>query len=204
MTMIRKASPQDRSSATPLIYSTMNEFGDAALGLGEKQLAMKAIDHFFSLPRNRFSFDAAWLAMDGKAITGILVAFPGREYARRTAVIGYQLWGVYGFLKGIQLIFRSFQMANDKETEKDEFYISHIAVAPESRRKGFGRELLDRADYLARENHLSKCSLLVEIGNDPAKTLYESSGFTVVQTVHTPQFQERFHTPGYHRMVKHL
>jgi ribosomal protein S18 acetylase RimI-like enzyme len=202
--MIRKATPQDRSVATSLIYSTMNEFGDAALGLGEKRLALKAIDHFFGLPRNRFSFDTAWVVTGNGAITGILVAFPGREYARRTAVIGYQLWRAYGFVKGIQLIFRSFQMANDKETEKDEFYISHIAVAPGSRRKGFGRELLRWADQLARENQFTKCSLLVEIGNAPAKTLYETSGFSVVQTVHTPQFQARFHTLGYHRMVKHL
>ena len=49
-----------------------------------------------------------------------------------------------------------------------------LFVRKESRRRGLGRALLAAA---IRENHPNSMSLLVDIDNEPAISLYESQGF---------------------------
>jgi ribosomal protein S18 acetylase RimI-like enzyme len=182
----------------------MGVFGDIALGLGEKSLALRAIDSFFTRKGNRFSWQVTWLSRLENQSTGILVAFPGNQYLRRNLVMGGQLWKVYGLKDGIKLIWNSMVALNSKETRKDEFYISHIAVDPNYRRQGIAHELMAWAESLARRNGFKKCSLVVDIDNHAAITLYQSLGYRVVATEVAPQLEKKFHTRGHHRMVKNL
>jgi ribosomal protein S18 acetylase RimI-like enzyme len=202
--MIVPASLEDSARATQLIYETMGTFGDAALGLGDKALALRAIEYFYTKKGNRFSWQMTWLAKIRNQSAGILVAFPGVQYLRRNLAIGGQLWKVYGFLGGMKLIRNSMITLNSKETKKDEFYISHIAVDPKYRRQGIALELMAWAESLAKQNGFTKCSLVVDIDNTPAFTLYQSLGFQVVETEETPKLEKEFHTRGHRRMVKSL
>lgn len=54
-----------------------------------------------------------------------------------------------------------------------------LAVAPEHRRRGIGRRLLQRADRWANRVDLHKISLHVRAGNQPAIALYRSEGFAL-------------------------
>jgi ribosomal protein S18 acetylase RimI-like enzyme len=202
--MIVKALAGDRKVAAKMIYETMGEFGDAALGIGSRELAIRAIEYFFGKQGNRFSLEVTWLIKKEKTPTGVLVAYPGVENFRRNLTIGWQLWQVYGLVRGMKLIWNSAVVLNTLEAQRDEFYISHIAVGSEFRRQGIAHELMGWAEDLARKNGLKKCSLVVDIDNAPALALYRALGYKVVETSTTPKLEKTFHTRGQRRMVKNL
>lgn len=55
-----------------------------------------------------------------------------------------------------------------------------FAVKPDCRRKGVGRRLLDHMLHEAQRLNVKRIFLQVRPSNTPARTLYESLGFTVV------------------------
>ncbi|HEX9634270.1 MAG TPA: ribosomal protein S18-alanine N-acetyltransferase [Candidatus Limnocylindria bacterium] len=61
----------------------------------------------------------------------------------------------------------------------DEAHITTFGVHPDWRRRGVGRRLLLRLADLARELGAARMTLEVRVGNDAAKALYRSFGFTV-------------------------
>lgn len=63
---------------------------------------------------------------------------------------------------------------------EDEAHLANLAVAPERRRRGYGRILL--RDFLdeARRRGAATAWLEVRAGNDPARSLYLEHGFRVV------------------------
>lgn len=199
---IRKAVREDYPFATEMIYASMGRFGDSALGFDDHAFTLKILEGFYIRTKNRFSYEISWVAeIDGKP-AGVLVAFPGSEYWRKQMVMGRQAFQVYGYFKAMHLIIRSFALAAGTETERDELYISHLATDPKYRRKGIGTALLHHAETLMRQAGLSKCSLIVELDNLIAQKVYLENGFKIIEKVETPQFEKKFHTPGYYRMVK--
>lgn len=58
-----------------------------------------------------------------------------------------------------------------------------LAVARESRGRGIGRALLRAAEHAALERECAVLRLEVRINNDAARTLYESEGFTSIETI---------------------
>lgn len=61
--------------------------------------------------------------------------------------------------------------------ENNSYYIVDMAVFPEYRGRGFGKQLLALAENDARDRGLEKISLIVFEQNSGAKQLYERSGF---------------------------
>jgi ribosomal protein S18 acetylase RimI-like enzyme len=203
--LIRHAIPEDAAVAAELIAMTMGAFGDQDLGFGDHDRLLQILRRFFILRFSRFSHDSAWIACVNERPAGLLLGFPTSEYFRRNAVVAWQVWGVYGLVDAFRLIGLSAQLAQTKETERNEFYIDHIAVLPGFQRQGIGRELMAWAVKLAVQNDLCCLSLIVERGNEPAHALYRSVGFQIVESHPVSQdYQKRFHTPGFDRMVKVL
>jgi ribosomal protein S18 acetylase RimI-like enzyme len=188
--------------AGELLYATMGSFADAALGMGDHDLCLNALRALFIRPNNRFSLDRAHMIRKDGQVAGLLLAFPGHEIHSRNLYFILQGVKVYGFRDYLRLILNYFQVFAAKETENDEFYIAHLAVSPEFRRSGFAKMMLACADQAARDANLKKVSLLVEIGNDAAIELYQQAGFVTTHTLETPGLEKKFHSPGYHRMVK--
>lgn len=62
----------------------------------------------------------------------------------------------------------------------DEGYISNVAVAPESRRRGAGEALLRELGGRAGALGLAFLTLEVREGNGPARALYEKMGYKCV------------------------
>lgn len=59
----------------------------------------------------------------------------------------------------------------------DEGELLRIGVSPEYRRQGVGQVLLDHMDYFVLENGIYSVWLEVRESNEPARALYEKSGF---------------------------
>ncbi len=60
----------------------------------------------------------------------------------------------------------------------DEAHVINVAVAPEARRRGIGRALVDHLVRYAREHGIAKILLEVRASNAAAIGLYERAGFT--------------------------
>ena len=61
----------------------------------------------------------------------------------------------------------------------DEGYIANVAVAPDFRRQGIGKQLVQTLIEEGRKRDLSFISLEVRKGNIPAQTLYAECGFQI-------------------------
>ncbi len=59
----------------------------------------------------------------------------------------------------------------------DELHVLNVAVAPEARRRGVARQLLDRVEAAAREQGGRAALLEVRVSNAPAIALYRSLGY---------------------------
>jgi ribosomal protein S18 acetylase RimI-like enzyme len=201
---IRRAQQQDAPIAAELISVSMDRFGDAALGFGDHARMLHHLERLFAQKYNRLSHDACWLAELDSHPAGALLAYPGWQYGSRSRRMGLQIFRAYGLAGGLRLIAWSFPLAAGKETERDEFYISNIATAPLAQRKGVGARLMALAEEMAVTAGLRKCSLIVELDNTRAQAFYHKLGYTIIATINTPHLKERYHTAGYHRMVKKI
>lgn len=188
--------------ASQLLHATMGPFADAALGLGDHAFCLHALQEVFSRPGNRFSFDRTIMGMAGKEVAALLIAFPGGELGGRNWAYLRQSLSIYGIRKYLRLLANFILGFTSKECENDEYYIAHLAVSPAFRKQGIARALLAEAENMAARAGLHKISLLVEIGNTPAITLYQAVGYKMISTIRTPGLEKRFHSPGYHRMLK--
>ncbi|MDD7389821.1 MAG: ribosomal protein S18-alanine N-acetyltransferase [Lachnospiraceae bacterium] len=61
----------------------------------------------------------------------------------------------------------------------DEGELLRIGVAPGHRRQGIGRKLMEHMDHFVQDNGIYSVWLEVRESNEPARMLYEQSGFTV-------------------------
>lgn len=65
----------------------------------------------------------------------------------------------------------------EEETNAEEFYVDSLAVLPEYRGNGIGRELLETICRRAFNNNFERVGLLVDFENPNAEALYSSLGF---------------------------
>ncbi len=62
----------------------------------------------------------------------------------------------------------------------DEFELFTLVVAPECRRRGVGRKLLEAGLTTLRERNIDRCFLEVRAANETAQNLYRDCGFTTI------------------------
>jgi ribosomal-protein-alanine N-acetyltransferase len=66
-----------------------------------------------------------------------------------------------------------------EDAQLAEGHLLNIAIQPQSRRKGMGRELLNHALEKMREHMMTLCRLEVREGNTPAQALYAQAGMSI-------------------------
>lgn len=202
---LRPAAPEDAPHAAELIASTMGTVGEAMFGAGNHVRTVEALSEFFRLSGHRLSYQFTTLAVWEGQTAGLLLSFPGGDMERLEKSLYRPFLRFYGGLWGVlKFLWRATPDFYIHEAEADEYFIAHLATAPGFQRRGIGRALLNRAEQMALDSGLLKCSLLVEAENEPAKHLYSQMGFQMVQAIHTRWMERRYGMWGYQRRVKNL
>ena len=88
--------------------------------------------------------------------------------------------------------------------DKNELFISNLAVFEEYRGKGIAVKLLGKAEEIAVENGLGKLALYVETDNNHAKRIYERYGFRESKRVLLPEKYHKYNLYGFYKMVKEI
>jgi ribosomal protein S18 acetylase RimI-like enzyme len=194
---IRPARPDDAPLAAAIFRLSLDHLADYLFGADGRATEV-ALIRLFSLDAGRFGYGSAFVAERNRQPLGMLVAFPGADLNRlNLSVVRYLPralgWNLFGF------VARSLSLANIKEAEADEYYVSNLAILPAAQGQGLGKHLLLHADEQARKLGLAKCSLTVAIENRAAQRLYKRQGYEIVFTKH-----DKNPFASYHRMVKSL
>ncbi len=194
---IRPARPDDAPLAAAVFRLSLGAFGEYLMGR-DSRAAEIAYMRLFSSDAGRFGFSLAHVAELNHRPLGLLLAFPATDMMRLSlAVLRYLPrafgWNSFGF------VARVLALANVKEAEADEYYISNIAVLPAAQGQGLGKHLLLHADELARKQKLKKNSLMVALENQTAQRLYKRNGYNIIFTKN-----DKNPIASYHRMVKKI
>jgi len=147
--------------------------------------APRFLASIFAEPACDLSWEHVTFAEQEGRIAGMLSAYSGRQHAdeaRRTrwAVVRHaglrvvRMARMYWFLRAhLDFIDR---------VEPGDLYVQMVAVSPDFRGRGLGRQLMGRAADLAREQGCGRLALDVSGDNEPAIALYRSLGLDVVET----------------------
>jgi ribosomal protein S18 acetylase RimI-like enzyme len=189
---IRAATPQDAGQAVLLLVHALADAGDFIFGDGSREKALVVLRSLFIAKQNRFNFRNTFLVEQDKQITGLLLAF-NSNLAKRLDL-----------LTGQRLVGRVIRQTPLKESAAGEYYISDLAVAPESRGQQIGSKLLAFAEEQARNLGLEKCSLVVVHENEAAKRLYLRHGYKIIDFIKNSRLKQLKGAMGYYRMVKEI
>lgn len=131
-----------------------------------KQAAWQELTPICQQPDVLYSYRHATIAeLDGQPC-GVLVAYDGASYH----ALRLHTFSQLSHFRGTDIN----SMAD--ESQAGEWYIDTLAVVPEMRGRGIGRELLQQAITTATERQL-QATLLVDPDNPKALHLYQSLGF---------------------------
>jgi ribosomal protein S18 acetylase RimI-like enzyme len=195
---IRPAKKEDADFAASMIYLSLGHLADH-LFQQNSDVIRAMIAKLFTRNAGRFGYQYASIAEFEKEPVGLLIASRGDKIDRLNLETIPHLMAVLGFAKAIGFIRRGIRLPGGREAEDDELYLGNLAILPSMQGRSFGSQLLVHAEKLARENNLSKCSLIVAGYNTDARRLYERTGYQIVETV-----TDEKENLGYYRMVKVL
>lgn len=202
--LIRPATKDDLFIAAALLAETNGEFGVEVLGLGNPDLQFSALRQWFADSGNRFSYQYSTIVEKYGIPAGLLLAFPGSKLNWLELGCGKRIFAIYGLIGAVKMMWLNKSLVSNKEAEKDEYLIAHLAVDEGFRRQGIAQALLEKAEQDALSLGLKKSVLEVEIGNDKAIALYRKAGYELINTVYFNAKAARFNSPGFYKMSKNL
>ncbi|MDI6768492.1 MAG: GNAT family N-acetyltransferase [Anaerolineales bacterium] len=202
--IIRPARPEDAKSAVRLMHLALGRFGEYFFGNGQPAKTLAVFERLFVAGNNRFGHEHTFVAEKNGDIAGLLLAHPAKIMLRLDRQTGWHLFRILGLGEVLRIFVRLLPLAGGREAERDEYYISNLAVFPQFQGQGIGRRLLAFTEEQAARNGLRKCSLLVALQNDAARQFYLRLGYRIVETVIYSRLQQRCGDSGYQRMVKVL
>ena len=200
----RPAQPEDASLAAELIALSDGELGVALFGLDDPALERRILAGLYRRSGNRYSYQWGEIAEAGGQAAGLLLAVPGAAISRLNLGMFSHLWGLYGLRQLLEFCRRAISLAGFKEVEPGELMVGNLAVLPLYQGRGIARQLLARAEALARSLGLTRLALTVDLGNPRARSIYISAGYQVDLTYHTGRRQPLLRTAGFERMVKEV
>jgi len=205
--MIRKPIDRESNDCMKLMYMSGSNMFSYFLIEREPEI-YKPIKVLYSKSDVVFSRDNVLVKIENEKVCGLLLSVPAKDIKQMEAnIVKYvkELFEAAGFVNIVKMMLRSgLQKYLDIFNAADEYYISNISVFEEFRGRGFGVELLKKAEELALENGYKKLSLGVEFYNKDAKRIYEKFGFHETDKVEFPQKYHKYSIDGFYKMVKVL
>ncbi|PIZ26208.1 MAG: hypothetical protein COY47_01775 [Chloroflexi bacterium CG_4_10_14_0_8_um_filter_57_5] len=202
--IVRPARPEDAKLAARLMHLALGRFGEYTFGNGNPAKTLDVLERLFIAGSNRFGQEHAFIAEKNGNIAGLLLAHPAKIMTRLDLLTGRPMLRILGLGEVLRLLVRLLPLAGGREAERDEYYVSDLAVLPQFQGQGIGTRLLAFAEQRAAGHGLRKCSLIVALHNDAARQLYLRLGYRIVETVAYSRVQQRCGERGYQRMVKVL
>jgi ribosomal protein S18 acetylase RimI-like enzyme len=176
----------------------------------ENDKVLKIIEMYFEMPGTPCSKQYSYIDVADGAVRGYMLGYPVREIGKmaRSIILGLgKLMKLCGFSNMMVIIFHALSIINYfPKLDKNEYFLSNLAVYQEYRGQGVGTGLLEKAEEVAKAmGGLKKLSLYVEVDNPGAIRLYEKYGFIKVDEVILPQeFREEHHFIGFNKMIKDI
>lgn len=204
--MIRRPNDSEKEDCVKLIYTSGPNMFSYFLILKEPDV-FKSIEVFYTKPDVMFSSNKVFVKTEDERVCGLLLSFPAKdmdEMSRNMGKYGKEIFQVSGFANTFKMLFRGGLQKYLNLLGDDEYYINNLAVFDEYRGKGYGVELLNHAEVLAREQGFKKLSLIVEFYNTHAKKVYEKFGFCEEKKVDFPKKYHKHSLDGIYKMVKIL
>lgn len=174
---ICKAKEEDIEDISSLIYET-EMHPDYEWGRGTEVEMRKRLTAMLKEPNNRFSLENIVVCRKNDDFVGLLLSAKGKDIKPLTLKSDIKLLPLqYSFIEKIK--YAIFNILSGylfyKECNKDEYYLSNIAIKPEYRGMGYGSILMEAGDNIAKEKGYNKVSL--NANNEKLVTLYEKFGF---------------------------
>lgn len=177
--ILEQAKEKDIKEISDLIYET-EMHPDYEWGNGTEEEMRKRLIAMLKEKNNRFALDNIIVCRDNGNFVGILLSAEGKDIKPLTFKSDIKLlplqsnllekvkYGLFNIITGYLFY---------KECNKDEYYLSNIAVKPEYRGKGHGALLMNIGDKIAKDKGYTKVSL--NANNGKLVKLYERFGFTI-------------------------
>ncbi len=135
------------------------------------------LQYLFYSHANLFSYEHTYIIETNDEIVGMLLGYAWQEKSRENLKTGFLLFKKLGFsLLTKFLILIKFNKTIGR-LNKDEYYISNIAIYPKYRRKGFGRKLIIEVEKNAKNIGIKRIILDVEKDNPDAIDFYQKNGY---------------------------
>jgi ribosomal protein S18 acetylase RimI-like enzyme len=171
---VRPATPADPADA--LLYVSAKPYYDAYAG--SEARARSLVAAVYRRRGHAASFEVCAVAeLDGE-LAGVIAWFPvgeGDARARRFVSLTAPRvppWRWPGLLRHL----RAAGLVSPHPPPRT-LYVDALAVAPGLRRRGVARAMLERAEEAAVAHRLEGVALDTGLHNEPARALYEASGF---------------------------
>lgn len=167
------------------------------------------LEYFVCSENNTFSLDKILVDEENGNIRGLILAHPVADL-RKFLLNEMKLISRYheGFLKSFFHILGMFSrfglVTSYPKLNKDEYFISNLAVFKEYRGKGISKKLLNRVEKDALGKGIKKLSLYVEVNNDVALKVYKRYGFTEEKKAIFKKKYNKFGLYGFSKMVKDI
>jgi ribosomal protein S18 acetylase RimI-like enzyme len=171
--IVRKGNPSDSSDFAELFLMSDPNFFPFLFS----PHAQKIVTRLFKAKRNLLSFEHSYFIETNGETAGMILGYNGvqkREEEIHTGVLLMKSLKLRFFLR----LFAILKVGNVLgRIDKDEYYISNIAVYPKFRNRGFGQLLILEIEKEARKNNNKRIILEVKTDNKKAIKLYQRLGY---------------------------
>jgi len=176
MANVRKANKDDSLGFAELLLLSAPYF---PILFGDK--IKSVLQYLFEDYANLFSFENTYIIESNDEIAGMLLGYTWQEKSRENLKTGFLLFKKLGIsLLGKYSILKKFNKTIG-EFNKDEYYISNIAIHPRFRGAGLGRELIFEAEKNAKIIGVKRMILDVEKDNLEAIGFYKKLGYIKIK-----------------------
>ena len=200
---VRPATPAD--PADDLLYLSAKPYYDAYAG--SEARARSLLASVYHRRGHAASFEVCAVAEIGGALAGVIAWFPVSEGDERACrfvsltaprVPPWRWPALLRHLRAAGIVSPS--------PPPHTLYVDALAVAPAFRRRGVAKAMLERAEAAAGAHGLHGIALDTGLHNEPARALYEASGFRTREIRRAPSehVADAIGGPGFVSYLKSL
>ncbi len=176
---IRSANIEDAKKVAELLYLSM-DWIEGFMGLDDKSDCIDLLEQIVKLKDHTFSLDKIKLAEANEEVVGLLLSYPGEQSLKLGLKTTFKLREVDDYFSIIRFLKLLWTSLTVEKADKEEYYISNMAVKDKYRKLGIGENLLVQAQEMAVSHGLKKISLLVKFNNEIAKNLYYKYDYKII------------------------